>query len=81
MCGANRLNPSQGQRGVGRTVEVPRPTSKLRHWKAQNAGNNPDEVARARARLVNEILAGGRLNIRGWCVRDGGRSNIQQRQC
>ena len=65
VCGANGPDPSQGQRNGGQTAKAPRPTSELRHWKARSAGVDPDEVARARARLADEISADGRLNIRG----------------
>ena len=55
---------TRGQRDEGRPVKAPRPSSELRHLKARRDGDDPDEVARARARLADEISA-GRLNIRG----------------
>ena len=59
VCGTNSPDPSQGHRDEGRTVKAPRPTSEPRHRKARSAGDDSDEVARARARLADEILAGG----------------------
>ena len=58
-------DPVQDEHGGQTTREVDKPGDELRHWKTRRTNENPEDVARARTRLADELTSNGRVRIRG----------------